>query len=78
MFVKNDDAAGKPGILIGRYPGDVYAGGNPWQLLTAATAEFFYLGGQATLKKIKRRGGNYYLNQAENKEWLRLLQVYPE
>ncbi len=23
------------GILIGRYPGDSYAGGNPWQLLTA-------------------------------------------
>lgn len=26
------------GILIGRYPGDTYAGGNPWQLLTAVLA----------------------------------------
>ena len=34
---------GVPGILIGRYPGDHYAGGNPWQLLTAALAEYFYL-----------------------------------
>ena len=33
----------QPGILIGRYPGDHYAGGNPWQLLTAALAEYFYL-----------------------------------
>merc|ERR550517_655585 len=35
---QQDNAAGKPGILIGRYPGDSYAGGNPWQLLTAAHA----------------------------------------
>lgn len=31
-------------MLIGRYPGDVYAGGNPWQLLTAVTAKTFYQG----------------------------------
>jgi len=29
-------------MLIGRYLGDGYAGGNPWQLLTAVTAEFYY------------------------------------
>jgi len=62
------------GILIGRYPGDVYAGGNPWQLLTAATAEFFYLGGHATLDKI-RSEGIYYLNEIDNKRWLDLLNV---
>ncbi len=33
-----------PGVLIGRYPGDSYAGGNPWQLLTAVLAELFYKG----------------------------------
>lgn len=27
---KEDDSNGTPGILFGRYPGDVYAGGNPW------------------------------------------------
>ena len=44
--------AGKSGIVIGRYPGDHYAGGNPWQLLTAVLGETFYLGATATLKKI--------------------------
>jgi hypothetical protein len=61
-------------VLIGRYPGDSYAGGNPWQLLTAVTAEYFYLGGQATLKKI-RENGNSTLNYQENKEWMKLLNV---
>merc|ERR1719348_663699 len=36
---------GEPGQLIGRYPFDSYAGGNPWQLLTAVLAECFYIGG---------------------------------
>ena len=62
------------GVLIGRYPGDSYAGGNPWPLLTAVTAELFYLGGQATLKKIKENG-NFALTSEENKEWLSLLNV---
>merc|ERR1712203_1346049 len=59
-------AAGKSGIVIGRYPGDHYAGGNPWQLLTAVLGETFYLGATATLKKmvskimslIQKRTGN--------------------
>eukprot|EP01059_Diplonema_ambulator_P037065 TRINITY_DN9610_c0_g1_i1.p1 TRINITY_DN9610_c0_g1~~TRINITY_DN9610_c0_g1_i1.p1 ORF type:complete len:491 (+),score=156.57 TRINITY_DN9610_c0_g1_i1:35-1507(+) len=38
----NDTAKGVPGIMIGRYPGDQYGGGNPWQLLTAAVAELYY------------------------------------
>lgn len=37
---------GMPGVLIGRYPGDSYAGGNPWQLLTAAHGELYYLGAE--------------------------------
>lgn len=47
--------AGEVGILIGRYPGDSYAGGNPWQLLTAVLGELFYLGGQATYKYVVLR-----------------------
>ena len=31
-----------PGILIGRYPGDGYAGGNPWVLATAALGQLLY------------------------------------
>lgn len=34
-------------MLFGRYPGDVYAGGNPWQLLTAVVAKTFYQGASA-------------------------------
>lgn len=30
------------GILYGRYPGDVYAGGNPWIITTAALASLMY------------------------------------
>jgi glucoamylase len=37
---KND--MGYYGILYGRYPGDVYAGGNPWILTTAALASLMY------------------------------------
>ena len=43
------------GILIGRYPNDGYAGGNPWQLLTAVTAECFYVGAQITYQVHSKR-----------------------
>jgi glucoamylase len=39
-----DTASGIPGVLYGRYHGDSYAGGNPWQLLTAALGNLFYRG----------------------------------
>ena len=65
---------GKPGVLIGRYPGDGYAGGNPWQLLTAVLAEAFYLGAEATLKTIQAGGvQDYNIELNEHKEWLQLL-----
>ena len=71
-----DTTAEKPGILIGRYPGDAYAGGNPYQLLTAATAEFFYLGGNATLEKIRVQG-DFALSPEKNEQWLKLLNLDP-
>ena len=37
-----DSKDGVPGILYGRYPGDTYAGGNPWVLSSAALANLFY------------------------------------
>ena len=46
---QNDNKIGVPGILLGRYPGDVYAGGNPWQLLTAVLAKTFYQGSSVVL-----------------------------
>ncbi len=42
--------AGGSGILIGRYPGDSYAGGNPWQLLTAVYAKTFYQGAKVLME----------------------------
>ncbi len=45
-----DSSKGINGILYGRYPGDVYAGGNPWILTSAALANLFY------------RGANYILS----------------
>jgi len=48
----NQDAAraGSPGVLFGRYEGDVYAGGNPWVLLTASAANLFYRQAEALAK----------------------------
>ena len=45
-----DTAKGVPGVLIGRYPGDNYAGGNPWVLTTAALAQVLYRAASYTLE----------------------------
>jgi glucoamylase len=39
-----------PGVLYGRYQGDIYAGGNPWVLTTAALGNLFYRGGNYVKK----------------------------
>ena len=67
---------GIPGILIGRYPGDIYAGGNPWQLLTAVLAECFYLAAAGTLKSIDMEGTTYCKSETTvNSEWNKLLST---
>jgi glucoamylase len=45
-----DTAAGVPGVLIGRYDGDHYAGGNPWHLLTASLGQLLYRGATESMK----------------------------
>mmetsp|Transcript_13060 Transcript_13060/g.25316 ORF Transcript_13060/g.25316 Transcript_13060/m.25316 type:complete len:511 (-) Transcript_13060:336-1868(-) len=37
------------GVMLGRYPGDTYAGGNPWILTSSALAQLFYRGASAVL-----------------------------
>jgi len=74
---QEDNDAGEPGILIGRYPNDSYAGGNPWQLLTAVLAECFYVGGSITMK-IVREFGDYSLSKSEHETWMDLLQLQDE
>lgn len=50
---EQDDKAGIPGYLVGRYPNDTYSGyatgglGNPWILCTHAMAELHYRKGGA-------------------------------
>lgn len=66
---QQDNAANIPGILIGRYPGDTYAGGNPWQLLTAVLAELFYKGATAMTQH------NFLLDAEAKKEWSLLFNL---
>ena len=61
--------AGVPGILIGRYPGDSYAGGNPWQLLTAVFAKTFYQGASVLMEQ------NGFSKQADKNAWFDLLKL---
>mmetsp|Transcript_43627 Transcript_43627/g.61314 ORF Transcript_43627/g.61314 Transcript_43627/m.61314 type:complete len:548 (+) Transcript_43627:16-1659(+) len=53
MFPLNgyDTEKGLPGIFYGRYEGDIYQGGNPWILTTAALAQLYYAGAITTLKE---------------------------
>jgi len=61
--------AGIPGVLMGRYPGDSYAGGNPWQLLTAVLAKTFYQGANVLLQS------NGFLKEEDKKAWFELLKL---
>ncbi|KAI5926640.1 carbohydrate-binding module family 20 protein [Camillea tinctor] len=42
LYPINKDIAKDKGIAVGRYTEDVYFGGNPWYLITAAAAEYLY------------------------------------
>ena len=63
---------------IHRYPGDVYQGGNPWQLLTAVTAELFYKGGNLNAKKAMAEGRDIQLEPHEQAKWKELLYLPAE
>lgn len=69
---QQDIKNGLPGILLGRYPGDVYAGGNPWQLLTAVLAKSFYQGANLLLTS------NGFATQEDQSAWHSLLRLSPE
>jgi glucoamylase len=66
---QKDTKAGEPGVLIGRYPGDSYAGGNPWQLLTAVFAKTFYQGASVALTQ------NGFADQEDKDAWFELLSL---
>lgn len=48
---QQDTQKGVAGVLLGRYPGDNYAGGNPWILTSAALATLLYRGAAEVLAK---------------------------
>merc|ERR1712139_731274 len=71
---QKDNRNGVPGVLYGRYQNDHYAGGNPWQLLTAVLAETFYLGAQ----EFYQRDQTSLLSESSDagvKEWMKLLNM---
>lgn len=69
LINQQDIKNGIPGILLGRYPGDAYAGGNPWQLLTAVLAKSFYQGANVLLDS------NGFLKEEDKEAWLDLLNL---
>lgn len=71
---RGDNNAGIPGILYGRYPGDSYAGGNPWQLLSAGLAELFYLAAKEMQEQVSHKG-NFMLSATNHKSWMELLNL---
>ncbi|RQM05172.1 hypothetical protein DH86_00003182 [Scytalidium sp. 3C] len=42
IYTINSGIPANSGAAVGRYPEDVYQGGNPWYLITTAAAEFLY------------------------------------
>lgn len=67
---QDDNKNSIPGILLGRYPGDSYAGGNPWQLLTAALAKLFYQGA------VSMRELNGFQRREDKEAWTELLSLH--
>ena len=49
-----DSSNGIPGVLHGRYPGDVYWGGNPWHLTTANVARAYYMASEYLLINLNK------------------------
>lgn len=72
---QTDNQNNVPGVLYGRYMNDSYAGGNPWQLLSAALAEFFYLSAQTHFENGAQQGLLTKINVEEHKEVLSLLNL---
>merc|ERR1712216_988704 len=76
---QKDNKNGVPGVLYGRYRGDHYAGGNPWQLLTAVLAETFYkYAGYVESRIEENLGQDFMLEDEEFKSWKTLLKLDDE
>jgi len=69
-----DTQAGIPGVLIGRYDGDHYAGGNPWHLLTASLARLLYRGASSLHQQQTQHSNDTAFSAA----WTKLLALPEE
>lgn len=70
---QEDNAKGIPGILYGRYEGDNYDGGNPWQLLTAVLGELFY----QIANIYNQRPANYTVATETINAWASIFKLSP-
>lgn len=70
---QKDTTAGIPGVLYGRYGGDIYAGGNPWILLSADLAKLFYRGAIAITEA--RDTGKTILDDADYGYWEKAMNM---
>jgi glucoamylase len=50
---QDDKTLNIPGILFGRYPGDVYGGGNPWILCSGCLADLLYRAGNKMIQEAE-------------------------
>lgn len=69
-----DSSNGIPGVLHGRYPGDVYWGGNPWHLTTANVARAYYMASEYLLINLNKTE-EYDLDANLYKLWYDSLKI---
>jgi len=60
-------------MLWGRYPGDSYAGGNPWTLLSSIIAEYYY---KCALNF--QMGENHALTSEMKSKWRKIVSIEKE
>lgn len=71
--INQDDTRNNiPGVLWGRYVGDVYAGGNPWQLLSSSIAEYYY---KSAGQIMEGKYNNQHLTESAKSKWRKLTHL---
>lgn len=71
---QKDNDNNVPGIMYGRYQGDVYQNGNPWQLISANLATLFYRAASYIYEK-KTSGSVEIVNDAQYNAWKIALNI---
>lgn len=69
---QKDTDNGVPGVMYGRYAGDVYQNGNPWQLISANLATLFYRASEYIYSNL---GSFKVVNDEEFQAWQTALNL---